>query len=41
MARCLFAKRGTKEAEMMTRAAGGILLTIILASAGSVRIAGG
>jgi hypothetical protein len=28
--------RGTKESEMMTRAAGGILLTIVLASASSV-----
>jgi hypothetical protein len=36
MARCLFAKGGTKEAEMMTRAAGGILLIIALASAISV-----
>jgi hypothetical protein len=36
MARCLFAKRRTKEAKMMTRAAGGILLTVILASASSV-----
>src|ERR1700726_5267189 len=36
MARCLFAKRRTKEAKIMTRAAGVILLTIILASASSV-----
>jgi hypothetical protein len=36
MTRCLFVKRGTKETEMMTRAAGGILLTIILASGSSV-----
>jgi hypothetical protein len=38
IAAMLVRPRGTKEAEMMTRTAGGILLTAVLASAGSVAL---